>query len=59
MMDVIFIFILGYLLPFYPPNNPKKLKIFKNKKMPQEKTPQDIIILHMCTKNYDNMMCSP
>ena len=27
--------------------------------MPQEKIPQDIIILHMCTKNYDNKMCSP
>ena len=28
--DVIFIFILGYFLPFYPPNNPK-IKIQKKK----------------------------
>ena len=46
-------FILGYfysfnpppLPPLFPPNSPKK-----------EKTPEDIIILHMCTKNYDQMM---
>ena len=31
-----------------PPNNPEKMK----------KTPGDIIILHMCTKNYDQMMYS-
>ena len=46
MTDVVFIFILSYFLPFYPPNNPKKQNFKKI-----EKTPGDIIILHMCTKN--------
>ena len=44
-------FISRYFLPFYPPNNPKVLKKWK-------KMPGDIIILHMCTKNYDQMMYS-
>ena len=35
-------------LPFYSPNSPKNQN-FKNKK----KATGDIIILHMCTKNYD------
>ena len=45
--------ILGYFLPFYPPNNPKNQNFEKMKK-----TPGDIIILHKCTKNYDQMMYS-
>ena len=36
------------ILSFYPPNNPKNQNFKKLKK-----TPEDIIILHMCTKNYD------
>ena len=46
-------FILGYFLPFYLPNSPKNQNFEKMKK-----TPGDIIILHMCTKNYDQMMYS-
>ena len=42
---------MGYFLPFYPPNSPKNQNFEKMKK-----TPGDIIILHMCTKNYDQMM---
>ena len=41
-------FILGYLLPFYPPNSSKNENFQKMKK-----TPGDIIILHKCTINYD------
>ena len=49
-------FILGYFLPFNPPNSPKNenLKTMK-------KTPEDIrcFILHKCTKNHDHMLyCS-
>ena len=36
-----------------PPLTAQKIKIKKNEK---KKTPGDIIILHMCTKNYDQMM---
>ena len=36
-----------------PPNNPKNQKFKKMKK-----TPGDIIILHMCTKNKDHIMYS-
>ena len=36
----------------FTPLTAQKIKIFKNMK----KTPGDIIILHMCTKNYDQMM---
>ena len=47
-------FILGYFLPFYPFNS-KKNQSFKKMK----KTRGDVIILHMCVKNYDQMMyCS-
>ena len=46
-----FFVILDNFLPFYPPNNPKNQNFEKMKK-----TPGDIIILHMCTKNYDQMM---
>ena len=42
--------ILDRFLPFYPPN-PKNQNFEEMKKMPE-----DIIILHMCTKNYDPMM---
>ena len=42
---------MGYFLPFYPPNSPKNQNFEKMKK-----NPGDIIILHMCTKNYDQMM---
>ena len=39
----------GRFLPFYPPN-PKNQNFEEMKKMPE-----DIITLHMCTKNYDPM----
>ena len=42
---------MGHFLPFYPPNSPKNKNFEKMKS-----TPRNIIILHMCTKNYDNMM---
>ena len=48
-----FFIILDCFLLFYPPNNPKNQNFEKMKK-----TPGDIIILHMCTKNYDQMMYS-
>ena len=47
----IFFVILGHFLPFYP-LTARKIKIKNNPK----KLPRDIIILHMCTKNYDQMM---
>ena len=46
-----FFVILDRFLPFCPPNNPKYQsfeKFFKK--------PGDIIILHMCTINYNHMM---
>ena len=50
-----FVILSHFILPFYPNNNPKKNKILKKWK----KTPGDIIILHMCTKNHDHMLyCS-
>ena len=52
-MELLF-FILGYFLPFYPPNSPKNQNFEKMKK-----TPGDIIILHKCIKNHDHMLyCS-
>ena len=49
--DVIFIFHFElFFLPFHPPNDPKNQNLKKMKK------PGDIIILHMCSKNYDHMM---
>ena len=39
-------------LPFYPPNGPKNQNFEK-----MRITPGDII-LHMCTKNYDQIMYS-
>ena len=47
--DVI-IFQLGPFLSFYPCNIPKNQNFEKMKQ-----TPGDIIILHICTKNYDQM----
>ena len=46
----VFFLILGYFFPtyFFPPNSPKNQKLKKN-----EKISGHIIILHMCTKNYD------
>ena len=44
-------FILVYFLPFCLPNNPKNQNLKEMKK-----TLRDIIILHMRTKNYDQMM---
>ena len=46
-----FFVILGHFLPFYLTNNPKKQNFQKMK----IKTSEDII-LHMCSKNYDQMM---
>ena len=40
-------------MPFYSPKSPKNQNFEKTKK-----TPGDIIILHMCTKNYDQIMYS-
>ena len=45
-------FILGYILPFYPPSNPKN----QNLKKKMTKMSRNIIILHMYSKNYDQMM---
>ena len=46
-------FISGYFLPFtlHPPNDTKNQNFTKMKK-----APEDVIILHMCTKNNDYMM---
>ena len=52
MKDVIFIFILGYFLSFYPPNNPENQHLEKMKKISG-----DIIILHMRVINDNQMMC--
>ena len=46
-------------LPFYPPNKPENQNFEKLKKThthTDTKAPGDIIILHICTKNYDHMM---
>ena len=42
-----------FVLPKSPKNQSKNQNLKKTKK-----TPGDIIILHMCTKNYDQMMYS-
>ena len=58
MTDAIVISHFGYFLAFYPPNTPltpQKIKIL----IKQKKIPEDIIILHKCTKNYDQVMYSP
>ena len=41
----------NHVLPFYPPNNPKNQKFEKMKK-----PPGDIITLHMCTINDNDIM---
>ena len=53
MTDVIAIFHFGLFLPFYPHNSLKNQNFYKMKK-----TTVDIITLHTCTKNYDQMMHS-
>ena len=46
--------ILGYFLPFYPPNSAKNINFKKMKK-----SSGDIIILHQCTKKHDYILyCS-
>ena len=52
MTDVIVIFHFGLFFALLTPNSPKNQN-FKEMK----KTPGDIIILHMCTKNSDQMKC--
>ena len=52
LRDEIFTFHFGLFFGLLP-QQPKKLKLKKKKK-----TPGDIIILHMYTKNYDHMMYS-
>ena len=46
-----FFLILDHILHFYPLNNPENQNFQKMKKMPG-----DIIILHKCTKSYDQVM---
>ena len=48
VIDVIVIFHFGLFFAFLPPKSPKNKISKKN-----EKALGDIIILHMCTKNYD------
>ena len=48
-MTNVIIFHLGRFLPFYPFNSSKNKKIIN-------KTPGDILILHICAKNYDQMI---
>ena len=49
-----FFVILDHFLPIYPSNNLKNQNFEK-----LEKTPEDIIILHKCTKNHHHMLyCS-
>ena len=45
-----FFVILGYFLPFYPPNNPENQTFEKMKKNPGD------IILHKCTINDNHMI---
>ena len=54
VMDVFF-FILGYFLPFYAPSIPKNHNLTKMKK---KKNTWRCHLLHMCMKNYDQMMYS-
>ena len=46
-----FFAISGHFFPFYLPNDPQNQNFEK-----MRKNPGDIIILHMCTINYDHMM---
>ena len=45
-----FFVVLDYISPFYPTDNPENQNFEKIKT-----NPGDIIILHMCTKAYDQM----
>ena len=51
MTDVIVIFHFGLFLAFYSLLTAQKIKTSKNEKI--KKKMGDIIILHMCIKNYD------
>ena len=53
MTDVIFIFHFGLFFALLPPNIPKNQN---HKKKKRKKTPGDIIILDLCTKNFYQMM---
>ena len=55
--DVTFISWLGLFFFFFYPSCPTAQKIKMGKKW-KKKTPWDIIILHIYTKNYDQMMYS-
>ena len=55
MTHVIFIFHFRPFFALLPRNSPKNQNF---KKMKKKKTPGDIIMLHMCTNNYDWMMYS-
>ena len=48
-----FFLISDYFLRFYPTNNPENQNFEKKKR---KKMPEDIIILHKCTINDNNMM---
>ena len=48
--DVIVIFHFGLFFALLPTNTPKNQNFTKMKK-----SQRDIIILHMCTKNYDDL----
>ena len=50
--DVILIFHFGLFFALFNHRNSPKNQNFKRMKI----TPGDIIILHMCTENYDQMM---
>ena len=52
MTKGIFIFHFGLFFALLPPNSPKNQN---QKKKKRKKTLGDIIILHMCTKNYNHM----
>ena len=51
--DVVMDVVIFHFEPFFALLQPKKSKLWKNEKMPG-----DIIIYHICNKNYDQMMYS-
>ena len=53
----IFFVILGHFLPFYPPNNPEFWKSWKILEK-WKKQSEDVIILHTCTANHNQMYAS-
>ena len=59
VMDVI-VFHFGTFFALLPPPKIKTSNINQQPKKSKlkKKTPKDIIILHMCTKNYNQMMYS-